>query len=286
MHFSNNSLDGTIFAMYANVIESIRYEVFMSRTSSEKRKQFSSNLRSAKRLWPNLLHGVQVKGLETLSKRYSLSVPAGDLLFLDGRWYVTHTGLLNIAQRNRCSGIRVQPMREFCDASVSRWVFRATVYKTPRSRGFVGYGDADPSNVSSLVHGAEMRVAETRAVNRALRKAYGIGLCSVEELGWAPRSNSSGSSDQRKASTNGNNGHQNGQPRLRDRLCLLIRQHQLDAGLVKAYAADYCGTATLRDASRDLVEAFINDLALRATKDRDGLICQLNSYSKSQEVAP
>jgi hypothetical protein len=54
---------------------------------------------------------------------------------------------------------------------------------------------------------------------------------------------------------------------------------------VKAYAADYCGTPTLREASRDQVEAFINDLALRATKDRDGLICQLNSYSKSQEVA-
>ena len=89
-------------------------------------------------------------------------------------------------------------------------------------------------------------------------------------------------------STNGNNGHQhqNGQPRLRDRLCLLIRQHQLDAGLVKAYAADYCGTATLRDASRDLVEAFINDLAERAAKDRPGLICQLNSYAKPQEVAP
>ena len=31
--------------------------------------------------------------------------------------------------------------------------------------------------------GAEMRVAETRAVNRALRKAYGIGICSVEEIG-------------------------------------------------------------------------------------------------------
>jgi hypothetical protein len=130
-----------------------------------------------------------------------------------------------------------------------------------------------------------MRVAETRAVNRALRKAYGIGLCSVEELGWAPRSSSSASSDQPKASTNGNNGHHNGQPRLRDRLCLLIRQHHLDAGLVKAYAADYCGTATLRDASRDLVESFINDLAERATKDRDGLICQLNSYSKPQEAA-
>ena len=40
-----------------------------------------------------------------------------------------------------------------------------------RARGFVGYSDADPSNVSFLVHGAEMRVAETRAVNRALRKS-------------------------------------------------------------------------------------------------------------------
>ena len=40
-----------------------------------------------------------------------------------------------------------------------------------------------PSNVSFLVHGAEMRVAATRAVNRALRKAYGIGICSVEEIG-------------------------------------------------------------------------------------------------------
>ncbi len=73
---------------------------------------------------------------------------------------------------------------------------------------------------------------------------------------------------------------------LRDRLCLLIRQHQLDANLVKAYAADYCGTATLRDAGRDLVENFINDLAERATKDRAALVCHLNTYSKSQEVTP
>src|ERR1700689_1772059 len=71
-----------------------------------------------------------------------------------------------------------------CDPTVNRWVFKAIVYKAPGSKGFVGYGDADPSNVSPLVRGAEMRVAETRAVNRALRKAYGIGLCSVEELGW------------------------------------------------------------------------------------------------------
>src|SRR6267142_6166151 len=199
--------------MYAIVIECMRFEVTMARTSSKGRKQFMSNLRSARRPWPNLLHKIQIKGLETLSTRYSLSVPAGDLLFLDGRWYVTHAGLLHVSQLNRCAGIRIQPMREFCDASISRWVFKATVYKSPRSRGFVGYGDADPSNVSSMVHGAEMRVAETRAVNRALRKAYGIGLCSVEELGWASRTSTPRQPDQPKASANGNNGHHEGQPR-------------------------------------------------------------------------
>ncbi len=224
--------------------------------------------------------------LRALVRRYRLSVALGDVQFIDTGWYVTHAGLLRLAHRNHCSGIKTSLEKRYSDPSATRWVFKAIVYTSALSKGFVGYGDADPSNVSSLVHGAEMRVAETRAVNRALRKAYGIGLCSVEELGWAPRSNAPAPPDQRKASTNGNNAHQNGQPRLRDRLCLLIRQHHLDAGLVKAYAADYCGTSSLREASREQVEAFINDLAERAAKDRDGLICQLNSYSKSQEVAP
>src|ERR1700676_1196527 len=244
------------------------------------------NLRDAKTRWSDRLEMSNVRALRVLSARYEFSVAVGDLLLLDGNWYVTHDGLLRLAERKRCAGMQVQQVHSFCDPLLARWVFRATVYKSCNSRGFVGYGDAEPSNVSSVVHGAEMRVAETRAVNRALRKAYGIGLCSVEELGWAPRSKAPGPPDQPKSSTNGNNGHHKGQPRLRDRLCLLIRQYQLDAGLVKAYAADYCGTATLRDASRDQVEAFINDLAQRAATDRPGLICQLNGYVKSQEVAP
>jgi hypothetical protein len=169
---------------------------------------------------------------------------------------------------------------------VGRWVFRATVYKSPRSKGFVGYGDADPSNTSPLVRGAEMRVAETRAVNRALRKAYGIGLCSVEELG-------SFSAQQRPVAMTphsnghlGRNGSSNGQPRLRDRLCLLIRQHNLDPTLVKAYAADFCGTETLKEASRDLVKSFITELAASAKKDRDALVCKLSSYAQPVEAKP
>jgi hypothetical protein len=247
--------------------------------------QLRFNSKCAVELWGEL-SAVALHALKALISRHPLSIAAGDLQLLNGKWYVTHSGLLRIARHSRCSAITTSIDKTASDPGNNRWVFRATVYKSPRSRGFVGYGDADPSNVSSLVHGAEMRVAETRAVNRALRKAYGIGLCSVEELGWAPRSNPSGPSEHRNAPTNGNNVLHNGQPRLRDRLCLLIRQHQLDAGLVKAYAADYCGTAALRDARRDQVESFINDLAERAAKDREGLICQLNSYTKQQEVNP
>jgi len=169
------------------------------------------------------------------------------------------------------------------DSAANRWVFKATVYRSG-SKGFVGYGDADPSNVSPLVRGAEMRVAETRAVNRALRKAYGIGLCSVEELS---RSSSAPSPPENHARSNkpcASNGSNNGHPRLRDKLCLLIRKYELDPTLVKRCAADFCGTEALRDASRDLVEAFISTLADEVAKDRSALICKLNSYNQLAEV--
>ncbi|MDP9162132.1 MAG: hypothetical protein M3O09_18145 [Acidobacteriota bacterium] len=164
-------------------------------------------------------------------------------------------------------------------------MFRSVVYKSPTCKGFVGYGDADPSNVSALVRGAEMRVAETRAVNRALRKAYGIGLCSVEEIGSADGS-SQPARERRKIPPQSANGNGFGSPPLvRDRLCQLIRQHQLDPTLVKAYAVDFCGTKTLREASREQVEAFVQQLSDWAQSDRNALVCQLNSYLGRSDVA-
>jgi hypothetical protein len=124
-----------------------------------------------------------------------------------------------------------------------------------------------------------MRIAETRAVNRALRKAYGIGICSVEEIGTFP-------SPTEKLPPQSVNGNGNGTgPKVRDRLCQLIRQHKLDPELVKAYAVDFCGTKTLREATREQVENFVQQLAAWAEKDRNALLCQLNCYSRpKQEV--
>jgi hypothetical protein len=129
-----------------------------------------------------------------------------------------------------------------------------------------------------------MRVAETRAVNRALRKAYGIGLCSVEEIGSFPAPSQPTPKAETQPVQGARNISGNGQPRLRDRLCQLIRQHQLDPNLVKRYAADFCRTETLREASRELVEGFVNNLADWAAKDRPSLLCHLNSYAQPEEV--
>jgi hypothetical protein len=243
---------------------------------------FKSNRRLAKRLW-NSISPLASSALKTLTTEHQLSVASGDLLLLDGRWYVTHTGLLGIARRKRCAGMNVQPVQAFCDPQAQRWAFQATVYKSKVCRGFVGYGDADPSNVSWLVHGAEMRIAETRAVNRALRKAYGIGICSVEEIGSLPESSTS-STQSRKLPPQPTNGNYGGRT-VRDHLCQIIRQHQLDATLVKSYATDFCGVKTLRDATREQVENFVTHLADWAGKDRDALLCQLNSYLDAKEGA-
>ena len=253
-----------------------------------KQTRFQETARIARKRWGRL-SVESLKSLCDLTRKHGFSVLAGDICFLRGRWYVTNSGLLALARRRRCIGIHAQPLQKFCDPARSRWVFRAMVYPTSSPPGFVGYGDADPSNVSPLVHGAELRVAETRAVNRALRKAYGIGICSVEEIGSFDRSVAPEHPVRKlpPESCNGSNGYgsnRNGNStRVRDRLCQLIRQHKLDAELVKAYAVDFCGTKTLREASRKQVESFVTHLADWAGNDRNALLCQLNSYQRPEE---
>jgi|SRR5580658_5326147 hypothetical protein len=241
------------------------------------------NSSAAKSQWATHINKSCMRSLRLLTISYRFSVACGDLLLLENGWYVTHAGLLRLARRRRCVGMHVEPATEFSEPSAARWAFKATVYKSARCKGFVGYGDADSSNVSFRVQGAEMRVAETRAVNRALRKAYGIGICSVEEIGsFKGQTEPTGESRKTPQPTNGN-GY--GGRTVRDHLCQIIRQHKLDPNLVKAYAVDFTGTKALRDATREQVEKFVAHLADSVEKDRDALNCQLNSYLGQKEGA-
>ncbi len=119
-----------------------------------------------------------------------------------------------------------------------------------------------------------MRIAETRAVNRALRKAYGIGLCSVEELGSSPVPASNGNAQRAPARLGANLEVVTPVP-LRDQLRQLIRQHRLDPVLTKSYALDHLGVKSLRDATREQVSELITHLQKRLFEDREQFLADL-----------
>ena len=96
-------------------------------------KLLRSNTKLADITW-GAVSEAAVGSLKDLTEKYRLSVAAGDLQFLDGRWYVTHAGLLRVAERRRCCGIRTVIEKDLSDPITNRWVFRATVFKSPRSR--------------------------------------------------------------------------------------------------------------------------------------------------------
>ncbi|MGA7924371.1 MAG: hypothetical protein WCA20_00065 [Candidatus Sulfotelmatobacter sp.] len=122
-----------------------------------------TSIRTARRIWKNLSREA-LSRLREIATQHHFSVGAGDLIYLNNGWYVTHTGLIGLARRGRCAGIHVRPVSNFCDPSSQRWAFEATVYKSRACKGFVGYGDADPSNVSLKFPIPQLRMASGKVM--------------------------------------------------------------------------------------------------------------------------
>ena len=59
----------------------------------------------ARRLWGDLSQST-LDSLVHLVRRFGISVSLGDVQYLDGRWYVTNSGLLRIAQQRKCFGLK------------------------------------------------------------------------------------------------------------------------------------------------------------------------------------
>ena len=97
-----------------------------------------SNMRLAQCRWPQQLGRPARELLRILTDEYGFSIANGDLVWLGRGWYVTHTGLIRLARRSRCTGIHTRLISGFCDPQTQRWAVEATVYKTRTCRGFVG----------------------------------------------------------------------------------------------------------------------------------------------------
>src|SRR5580704_2952153 len=113
---------------------------YMIRARTKHLNSFRSNVKLARSLW-GAVPVAAVNRLRELTAKYRLSLAAGDLQLIEGRWYVTHAGLLRVAERRRCTGIRTSVDRRLSDSNSNRWVFKATAYTVAGPKGFVGYGD-------------------------------------------------------------------------------------------------------------------------------------------------
>ena len=94
-----------------------------------------------------------------------------------------YSGLIRLSNHRCCSGIGSRLIPEFMDRVACRWVFHGHGLQVISIERLCRLWQRRPFQHISFGPRAVLRVDETRAVNRALRKAYGIGLCPVEELG-------------------------------------------------------------------------------------------------------
>ena len=97
------------------------------------------------------------------------------------RDFVTFEGLLDLAHRQGLKSVQTELLQAPAEGNCYMAIIQARV--TTERGAFSGIGDATPKNVNGRIAPHIVRMAETRAVARALRLACNIGMCSVEELG-------------------------------------------------------------------------------------------------------
>jgi hypothetical protein len=111
---------------------------------------------------------------------------------LQGQEFVTFKGLLHLAHKigmegNTSDCIYFDDKPTFDDKGNKiepsyRCIFKCTV-TMKNQKTFVAHGDASPKNVGKMIVPHLYRMAETRAMARALRFATGCGFTALEELG-------------------------------------------------------------------------------------------------------
>ncbi len=103
----------------------------------------------------------------------------GAITKVSNRDYLTHPGLLRAAADHGLESIACEVVH--ADWQAGRFFMRATVTGTRGS--YTGHGDANPDNVGRMIIPHAFRMAETRAVGRALRYYLGLGQTLQCELG-------------------------------------------------------------------------------------------------------
>lgn len=115
-----------------------------------------------------------------VADRYGFDPVADEVIMLHGRPYITASGLNRVANRSRdFNGIEVEIVHQ--NWQTNFFVVKAKVWKKGCEMPFEDFGEASPST-SKMKGQCIFRHAVTRAKARAIRAAFSIPFCSVEEL--------------------------------------------------------------------------------------------------------
>ena len=100
---------------------------------------------------------------------------------IKGREFITFEGLLALAHQDELNLIQTELLQHPGPDNAQTAIAHAKV-RTARGT-FTGVGDASPDNVRQHILPHLIRMAETRAIVRALRWATNTGKAAIEELG-------------------------------------------------------------------------------------------------------
>jgi hypothetical protein len=214
------------------------------------------------------------EGLAYWTGEFGLDLEAGELALYDKRWQPTTSGLLAIARRAGCMGIStdVLSMSSSCEVVV----VRATVYRSAACRGISALGQAETSTVPQGMEHSLLSVAETRAINRAIRRAYlagtRTGTLRHSTRGEVPCGKKPVHSESEL-------------PLLPRSLEDIVVREQLDPTSVHRYALACLERRHLQDCPPDLLQEFIAQLEQRLQSNRDAFLRELASFAPEPRVS-
>lgn len=111
-----------------------------------------------------------------------MAIKPEHIVKLHGKDFILFSGLLDVAHQDELKSIETDIVQLPDDDNNQTAVVTAKV--TTAKGTYTGIGDANPANVGNKAIALHcIRMAETRAVARALRFATNIGMTSLEELG-------------------------------------------------------------------------------------------------------
>jgi len=103
------------------------------------------------------------------------------MIKLQGKDYILFEGLLDLGHREGLKGVQTELLQIPNEANGMTAIVHARV--ETKKGVFTGIGDASPDSVNRSIQPHIIRMAETRALARALRFAVNIGTTTLEELG-------------------------------------------------------------------------------------------------------